>query len=168
MALQVAYKAGPPHLVNIQELGDGLLAGYTKIGEIPFTEADDPLDMDHSEPDHDRSRVIYDWVRDMMYAEGVEDMQSVVISLDTAYAPVTGVTVAPAAHGMAPLATVQLVPTVTPAGATDKGVSYASNDDAIATVSATGLVTAHAVGEAEITVTTEDGEFTAVSVITVA
>ncbi len=55
----------------------------------------------------------------------------------------------------------QLIATVLPANAEDLGVTWSSSDNAIATVSATGLVTAHALGDAIITVTTSDGGFTA-------
>lgn len=56
--------------------------------------------------------------------------------------------------------TAQLVATVAPADATDKSVTWASSNEAVATV-AEGLVTAVAVGKANITVTTVDGAFTA-------
>ncbi len=61
----------------------------------------------------------------------------------------------------------QLTATVAPAEATDKTVTWTSSDVAVATVSATGLVTAVVAGEADITVTTADGNFTAVCKVTV-
>lgn len=64
-------------------------------------------------------------------------------------------------------ATQQLTPDVKPSGADNKKVSYKSGSDAIATVSATGLVTAVAEGTTDITVTTEDGAKKATSSITV-
>ncbi|MBA6316997.1 Ig-like domain-containing protein, partial [Cellulophaga baltica] len=51
--------------------------------------------------------------------------------------------------------------------ATNQNVTWSSSDDAIASVSATGVVTGNAIGTATITVTTEDGGFTATSTITV-
>src|SRR5690606_10087525 len=54
----------------------------------------------------------------------------------------------------------QLTATVTPANATNKAVSWSSSDHSVATVSATGLVTAIGTGTATITVTTADGGFT--------
>lgn len=62
---------------------------------------------------------------------------------------------------------VQLSATVAPANATNKDVTWASNDPAIATVSADGLVTAKGDGTATITVTTVDGSKTAACVVTV-
>lgn len=54
-----------------------------------------------------------------------------------------------------------LVATVAPEDAADKTVTWSIADTAIATVDATGKVTAVAVGETELTVTTTDGSFTA-------
>jgi hypothetical protein len=59
----------------------------------------------------------------------------------------------------------QLTATVRPEHAINKNVSWTSGDEAIATVSAEGLVTAVAQGTVTITVTTEDGGFTAECVV---
>lgn len=66
--------------------------------------------------------------------------------------------------------TLQLAATVAPENAGNKAVTWASSDEAVATVSQTGLVTGVAEGEVTITVKTVDGEFTAqvALVITVA
>ena len=61
----------------------------------------------------------------------------------------------------------QLTATVTPDNATNKNVTWSSNDDTIATVDANGNVTAVAAGTATITVTTEDGSHTATCKVTV-
>ena len=53
-----------------------------------------------------------------------------------------------------------LVATVEPENATDKTVTWSIADEAVATI-ADGVVTAVAVGETEVTVTTTDGSFTA-------
>ncbi|MBQ9950391.1 MAG: Ig-like domain-containing protein [Clostridia bacterium] len=63
--------------------------------------------------------------------------------------------------------TVQLTATVAPEDATNKELVWTTSDEAVATVSETGLVTAVAAGTATITVTTVDGEFTATCTITV-
>ncbi len=57
--------------------------------------------------------------------------------------------------------TVQLSATVKPDNAKDQTLSWKSSDDAVATVSQIGLVTGVATGDAVITVTTNDGGFTA-------
>lgn len=81
--------------------------------------------------------------------------------------PVTGVTVSPATTTLSIGATQQLTPTVAPANATNKTVTYSSNNTSVATVNGSGLVTAIASGSATITVTTQDGAKTATAVITV-
>ncbi|MBD5247960.1 MAG: leucine-rich repeat protein [Barnesiella sp.] len=62
--------------------------------------------------------------------------------------------------------TVQLVATVMPDDATDKSVTWASADEAVATVDENGLVTAVAKGTTTITATTVDG-LTAECIVTV-
>ena len=57
--------------------------------------------------------------------------------------------------------TEQLSATITPADAVNKNVTWTSSNPAVATVSSTGLVTAVANGTTTITVTTEDGNYTA-------
>lgn len=61
----------------------------------------------------------------------------------------------------------KLVATVTPNDATDKAVSWESNNEDVATVDDEGNVTAVGLGTARITVTTHDGDFTADCDVTV-
>lgn len=63
--------------------------------------------------------------------------------------------------------TVTLVATVLPNDATNKAVVWSSSADTIAEVDEDGVVTAKAVGEATITVTTDDGKKTATCGVTV-
>ena len=79
---------------------------------------------------------------------------------------VTSVSVSPSTASIEVSETVQLTETVLPANATDKSVTWSSNNNAIATVSS-GLVTGVSAGTAVITVTTTDGGYTATSTITV-
>lgn len=81
--------------------------------------------------------------------------------------PVTGVAMVPDTSNLTVGGTLQMATTVTPDNATDKTVIYASDNGAFATVSATGLVTAVAAGQANITVTTTSGAFVDSSTITV-
>ena len=53
--------------------------------------------------------------------------------------------------------TLQLIATVLPENASNKSVTWSSNDESVATVSETGLVTAVANGTATITATANDG-----------
>ncbi len=79
---------------------------------------------------------------------------------------VTGVTLNKTTLAMEANSTFQLIATVLPANATNQNVSWATNNSSIATVS-NGLVTAKAVGSAIITVTTQDGNYSASCLVTV-
>ena len=63
--------------------------------------------------------------------------------------------------------TAQLTATVLPDNTTNKNVTWSTSNASIATVDANGLVTAVSAGTATITVTTEDGSFTANCTVTV-
>jgi endoglucanase len=89
------------------------------------------------------------------------------ISVTTVTIPVTGVTISPTSGNVIIGSTIQLTPTVLPANATNKAVSYTSSNPLFASVSSTGLVTGVAEGNVSITVTTQDGGKTATSAITV-
>ncbi|HTJ53703.1 MAG TPA: Ig-like domain-containing protein [Cyclobacteriaceae bacterium] len=81
--------------------------------------------------------------------------------------PVTGVTVSPTSATLNVNATQQLTATVTPSNATNKAVTWSTSNASVATVNSSGLVTGVASGTATITVTTQDGNKTATSAITV-
>ena len=63
--------------------------------------------------------------------------------------------------------TAQLTATVRPDNAINKNVTWTSSDETVATVDSTGTITAVSEGTANITVTTEDGNFTATCEVTV-
>ncbi|MCL2141256.1 MAG: Ig-like domain-containing protein [Methanimicrococcus sp.] len=63
--------------------------------------------------------------------------------------------------------TTQLVATITPGNASNKGLTWSSSDPFVASVDANGKVTAHKEGAVMITATTNDGNFTASSMVTV-
>lgn len=77
------------------------------------------------------------------------------------------VEVNPPVHAMAPNATKQLTAVVYPTNAANKNVTWTSNNNDVATVDSTGLVTAKTAGTATITATTEDGGHTDTCVVTV-
>lgn len=79
---------------------------------------------------------------------------------------VTGVTLNAASGTLNPGGTVTLEATVAPSDATNKTVLWSTSDSTVATV-ANGVVTAVGVGTATITVTTQDGGFTATYALTV-
>lgn len=80
---------------------------------------------------------------------------------------VTGILLRPATSEVQVGKTVQLTATVLPGTAENRKVTFTSSDDAIATVSGTGLVTGVKAGTVTITVTTEEGKYTASATITV-
>ena len=81
--------------------------------------------------------------------------------------PVTGVSITQPELSLQMGTTHTLTATVTPANATNRAVTWTSSDTDIVTVSAAGLLTPVALGEAEVTVRTVDGNFAAVADITV-
>ncbi|MCF0196872.1 MAG: Ig-like domain-containing protein, partial [Bacteroidaceae bacterium] len=81
--------------------------------------------------------------------------------------PVTGVTIDKTEATVSVGSTTTLIATITPSDATNKNVTWTSADEDIATVTDGGVVTGVAMGNTTITVTTEDGGFTATCAITV-
>ncbi|MBN2981068.1 family 16 glycosylhydrolase [Cohnella algarum] len=80
---------------------------------------------------------------------------------------VTGVTLNPASAQVEVGQNVQLTANVAPSNATNKQVSWSVSNPAVASVNAQGVVTGLSPGTATVTVTTADGNKTAVSAITV-
>lgn len=112
------------------------------------------------------NHVVYHHVQDVLYKQGVQDMQSVKIYIDRPRSISIGsgtLNVAVDADS-APLTV-----TVTPAGATDKEVTFSSSDEAVATVNDKGVVHGVAAGNAVITATLKsDNTITATRNVTVA
>ncbi|MDR1348554.1 MAG: Ig-like domain-containing protein [Prevotellaceae bacterium] len=80
---------------------------------------------------------------------------------------VTGITVTPQTASIEENKTVQITANVLPTVATDKNVSWKSDNTDIATVDANGLVTGKSVGTAVVTATTADGGKTATCTISI-
>ena len=89
------------------------------------------------------------------------------VTVEKAVVPVEGITLSKTDTTLKVGGTFTLVATVTPDGATDKGVTWSSSDDKVATVDADGNVTAVSEGDAVITVKTADGGLTAECKVTV-
>lgn len=79
----------------------------------------------------------------------------------------TGVTISPISAFIGIGETIRLISTISPSNASIKNMIWNSSDTMIASVSSSGLVTGITPGSASITVTTEDGSYTASSSITV-
>ncbi|WP_296562071.1 Ig-like domain-containing protein [Ruminococcus sp.] len=92
-----------------------------------------------------------------------------IITLKAPEVAATGLTISPESKNFEKSGeTVTIVPTVLPVNATNKNVTYKSSNTSVATVDSDGKVTAVKEGTADITVSTEDGDFKAVCKVTVA
>ena len=86
---------------------------------------------------------------------------------ESTYVSITGVSLNASSISMTVGDTQTLTATITPSNATDKSVTWSSNNTSVATVSSSGVVTAKAAGTATITVNTNDGGKTATCTVTV-
>lgn len=92
---------------------------------------------------------------------------SLTVPAVAANTPVTGVSLSETSLSLVPEKTAQLKATVQPSDATNPKVTWKSNKTSVATVSDQGLVTAVSKGTADITVSTLDGNYTAVCAVRV-
>ena len=91
---------------------------------------------------------------------------STICTENTDEVAVTGITLLPAQLSLEVGKQQTLNATIAPSNATNQNMTWTSSKESVATVD-NGVVTAVAAGKATITVTTEDGEFTATCVVTV-
>ena len=80
---------------------------------------------------------------------------------------VTGVTLNKTSLNLGPTESSTLTVTIKPSSASNKGITWSSSNEAVATVDANGKVIAKKDGTAVITVTTKDGSYTATCNVTV-
>lgn len=80
---------------------------------------------------------------------------------------ITGITLNETCKELDIIDTFQLIATIEPTNATNTNIIWSSSNEEVATVNQKGLVTAKSIGEAVITATTEEGNFTASATITV-
>ena len=80
---------------------------------------------------------------------------------------VTGVSISPKSVSVALGHTIQLTASITPSNAANKNLSWSASDETIISVDGQGTVTGLSGGTATVTVTTEDGGFSASAEITV-
>lgn len=133
-------------------------------GDDVIVEGESPLVITGLDSDTDIATGEYQVVR----FKGEKESDRVDIpAFKTLPIEVTGVTVAPKTNNLEVGATRQLNATIEPADATNKTVIYESDDVAVATVSASGLVTAVSEGEAIITVKSNDGAHTDTATVNV-
>ncbi|WP_265520497.1 family 43 glycosylhydrolase [Oerskovia flava] len=91
---------------------------------------------------------------------GVSVRARAVVTVTDDVVPVEGLSVTPASAQVGIGGTRQLVATVSPANATARAITWASEDPDVVTISADGLVTGVGEGTAMVTATTADGEHT--------
>jgi uncharacterized protein YjdB len=156
---QVAWNA-TTKAATVQANGDALPGGSTKVGTFVYTPTSGVYGAT-------TPQVLYHYVRDVLYAVDVEDMQSLTIAEDTAYVALSSIVIAPGTVSIAVAATQQLTITPTPADASNTAVAWTTSDATKATVSASGLVTGVAAGSATITATSVDGAKVATRTVTV-
>ena len=96
--------------------------------------------------------------------EGIEYTAVCAINVNV---PVTGISLTTSEKSIGIGKTFQLIATVAPENASNKKVTWTSNNETVATIDEAGLITALALGQSTITATTEDGSFTATCDITV-
>jgi len=101
-----------------------------------------------------------------LFTEGYAEGSFTVNRQDNAVS-VTGVALDKSTAALTVGKTVQLTATVSPSNATNKGLTWASSDTTVATVDANGNVKGVKSGAATITVTTDDGGYTATCKMTV-
>jgi hypothetical protein len=165
----------------IYDLGtaDATTTAVALVFQALVDEGEDPADIDLGEIElMDNFSALVSAVEDAL-AEGEDPAQNpevqdgIEIILNppspppsTPFVAVTGVSLNKTVTSMVAGETETLVATVLPAQATNKAVTWAS-DNAAATVNGSGLVTGVSVGTAIITVTTVNGGFTASCTVTV-
>ncbi|OLT54233.1 hypothetical protein BJF88_09795 [Cellulosimicrobium sp. CUA-896] len=88
---------------------------------------------------------------------GVSVRARAVVTVTDDAVPVEGLTVSPESVQVGVGGTRQLTATVTPANASARAITWASDDESVATVSADGVVSGVAAGHAMVTATTADG-----------
>jgi uncharacterized protein YjdB len=99
--------------------------------------------------------------------DGSNTTGSFIVTILTGTAPVTGITLANSSTIIYIGTTFALPFTIVPVDAANKNVTWTSSADTVATVNANGLVTALNLGTTVITVTTQDGSFTATCLVNV-
>jgi sialate O-acetylesterase len=90
------------------------------------------------------------------------------VTVQTGAIAVTGLSINPTSASINTGETKQFSAVVTPLGASNKTVTWASDNEAVATVDVNGLVKAIAKGTANITATSQDGNYKATAVVSVA
>lgn len=136
-------------VATVAEQATAIPGGSVDAGTFTWTPPDDTDGFDNNV-------TVFHFVQTALYKlSGVQNMQRVQINFVGLIHP-TGITVAPTTAAKTVGQTQQLTPTFAPTTVDDKRVTYESLDKTIATVSATGLITAVAAGTVTIRTWTVD------------
>ena len=151
----------------------GIVNMYDSSNNLIHSEAFEELDNDEiltvnywiSEEELTAVGEIINVVIDSNQTDANEENNSASISLKWDYEStvirVNGITISQSYASVKPGETLQLSGAITPADATDLNVTWSSSDESVAAVDQNGLVTILSEGDAIITVTTEDGGYSA-------
>jgi hypothetical protein len=147
-------------VVTAQADGDVLPAGSIKLPDYIHNDVGDKLGniVNH---------VLYHHVRDALYDLGELNMQNVSILIDDVYVALVSIASSPDTAALLVGATQQITTVFTPVNASNQALVYTTSNATKATVSASGLITAVAVGTATITITSDDGAKTDTVAVTV-
>lgn len=121
---------------------------YFKVGNYTQSNADKE-GIDTDDPDNYGEVLVYDF------------------KVEHTIGDVSGVELSPGSIDLGLGNNLQLTAAVSPSGAANSSVSFTSSDTSVVTVSESGLVRGKSVGEATVTVTTDQGDYTATSFIRV-
>lgn len=118
----------------------------------------------------DNSTNVWQYKCEVMFYDGSKNEFTFKINIDSGKIinNVTGITLNETSKELDIIDTFQLIAIIEPANATNTNIIWSSSNEEVATVNQKGLVTAKSIGEAVITATTEEGNFTASATITVA
>jgi uncharacterized protein YjdB len=163
MAIKIWYKAAEKRAV-IAPSAQAVPSGWTASAAIDSVASGAEADNTFEKYEFGQNHVVWHHVRDYLYSLHQLDMQEVVI---TNYVTAASVDVQPTTQSIVHGNKATLTATVSPANASEKGVTWASSDATKATVDANGVVTGVAAGTATITATTKDGVHTDTCAVTV-
>lgn len=179
--LEVAGTTESNYIVGFEPGGGGGFTGvyanwFDGSGRKPMTDAAELFTVTFKVKDGAEGDAGLEMVLDMVGNAAGKDITAnctgTASSVNITEAPpapvaVTGVSVSLDASELFPGQSAQATAVVEPADADNQNVTWSSSDEAIATVSEDGKVTAVTAGTASITATTEDGGFTASADVTV-
>jgi hypothetical protein len=159
MRYLLAFRASDKDL-KVLAYGTALPGGYTDAGN--FYHDGGGTDVEDANP---ANHVLFHDIRDKLYAIGELNMQAVKIN----FTYLTGITLVASdvAMNLSSDTTEQATITYAPTTASNTDVTYSSSDPTKVTVSASGLITAVALGTSVITAKSKDGGFTSSVTVTV-